>query len=315
MASIRYPENLAVLTKASSTTATLGASIFNIGAQQYKTTNTLTVNTSVIGAGGVDSTLQASKMYFVFAVLVSGSPALVASTNSVSPSGFTQSRLVGYFYSNATSQILWASKTPSTTQTILTSGSGTYTPANGITQIRVRMVGGGGGGGATSTGTAGNGGIATTFGSLLTANGGGAGSNFANPGAGGTGVISLPLTGITQSGQAGSAGCVTGTAGSYLIGGFGGGTPLGAGGGNVDPSGGGLSAAANTGGGGGGAGNNGGANRYASGAGGAGGYVDVIIVSPTATAYSIGTGGAGGSGAQAGGNGGSGIIIIDEYYT
>jgi hypothetical protein len=52
------------------------------------------------------------------------------------------------------------------------------------------------------------------------------------------------------------------------------------------------------------------------GGGGAGGYVNAIIVNPsTSYPYIVGTGGTGGTGTSfAGGNGGSGIIIVEEYY-
>ena len=62
----------------------------------------------------------------------------------------------------------WVSMNAPQTQTIYTSGSGTYTPPPGCSRLFVRMVGGGGGGGSG----AGNGG-ATTLGSLTAGGGGG----------------------------------------------------------------------------------------------------------------------------------------------
>jgi len=50
--------------------------------------------------------------------------------------------------------------------------------------------------------------------------------------------------------------------------------------------------------------------------GGEGEYIEIIINSPAATyTYTVGAGGAGGSGGTyAGAAGGSGYIIVDEYY-
>jgi hypothetical protein len=51
--------------------------------------------------------------------------------------------------------------------------------------------------------------------------------------------------------------------------------------------------------------------------GGAGEYAEIFIGSPSATySYAVGAGGTKGDGASAdGGSGGSGIIIVEEYYT
>ena len=82
------------------------------------------------------------------------------------------------------------------TQTIYTSGSGTYTVPTGVKWLRVRMVGGGGGGsgGGTSGGTGGTGGTTTLGSSFLTCVGGTGGAEDAGSGgAGGTATVILTL--------------------------------------------------------------------------------------------------------------------------
>lgn len=104
MGSIRRPENIAKLIKLTATTAQLPASVINIGAQQYST-SALTLNTAVVGVGGVDVTIAASSVYTVYAVVSSSTVYLIASLNSALPSGFTTARVVGGFVSDASSQI------------------------------------------------------------------------------------------------------------------------------------------------------------------------------------------------------------------
>lgn len=155
----------------------------------------------------------------------------------------------------------WRNMSAVPTQTILTSGSGTYTPPAGCISINVRLVGGGGG----ATGAGGS----TTFGGF-TAAGGAAGNGTGAGGAASGGNLNL-------SGAAGSS--VDGQGGSSFFGGAG--TSA-------------ASAAANS-----GSGANGG---------GSGGYVEGSVASPGSINYAVG---GGGSGTQAGG---SGIIIIQEFY-
>ena len=192
------------------------------------------------------------------------------------------------------------------TRQVLTSGTTYTTPAN-VRQLKIRMVGGGGGGGGANNSTAGTTGGTTTF-SSFTANGGlgGTGAVTATGGAGGTSSGgNLNLTG--GSGQ-----------GSLLAtnsGGIGAASPFGGGGGGgYDLAG--FNAPVNTGAGGGGAG---GTVGVTGAGGGAGGYLEGAINSPAATySYGVGSGGAGASagsgGVGSGGNGGSGVIIVDEFY-
>lgn len=199
-----------------------------------------------------------------------------------------------------------------TTRQYLTAGTGaTYTTPNGCTAILVKAWGGGGGGSATAT-NSGSAGTATTFNSVN-----------ANPGQGGT----VPTASKGQTGGlGGSAGTGTATfrmrgnnghgssqSNTGTPGANGGCTSLGGNGyGVVDVAG--VSAVANSGSGGGGgcAGSNGSGTG-----GGAGEYFELYIPAPAASyTYTIGGGGNGGAaGTFAGGNGGSGLIIVEEYFS
>ena len=227
-------------------------------------------------------------------------------------------------YNNATAR--------TQTQTVLTSGSGTYYPPFGVAWLKVRMVGGGGGGGGSgstsggSPGTVASGGTNTVFGSsLLTAGGGGGGGNYTAStiggygGAGGTGTVGSGATGFAiVGGGGGTAGNSTSSnglggclGGSSAFGGVGipGAAALGTTAGGA--------AATNSGSGGSGGGTPGGGAFPGTG-GGSGAYVEAYISSPAASyTYTVGAGGGGGTAGTsgyAGGGGGSGIIIIEENY-
>lgn len=209
-----------------------------------------------------------------------------------------------------------------------TSGSSTYIPPGGVHHLRVRIVGGGGGGsgsgGAPSGGLA-QAGTATSFGgTLMVANGGGAGGFMGPGGAGGTATIAAGQTGITLSGGSGQGSQTSGNSPIYGVmhGGMGGSSAFGGGGGGgaFAITGAGLPASPNTGGGGGGAGNtsSSGSNNTGGG-GGAGGYAELIIQAPSMSGYAtaVGTGGAAGPAGIngiAGGAGASGIILVEEFY-
>ena len=216
-------------------------------------------------------------------------------------------------------------KSATQTQTILTSGSGTYYTPSGVAWLRIRMVGGGGGAGGGGTGGAnyggaGSAGTNTVFGSsLLVATSGGGADNSNGVGlaggAGGTGTINTGATGIVIAGGRGSPGSFT----AYATGGTGGATPFGGAGVGYPPgsAGAGTAGSTNSGSGGGGSGAPYASVSFAGHGGGAGGYVEAYISSPSASyAYTIGAGGGGGAGGTygAGGGGGSGIIIVEENY-
>lgn len=195
------------------------------------------------------------------------------------------------------------------TQTILTTGSGTYTVPSGVTWLRVSMVGGGGGGAGSGTGlTAGAGGTGgnTTFGTTFLAANGAAGA------VGGSASIGAGATGIALSGAAGQANANA----TNFPGGTGGGSPFG-GAGVSAAAGAGFAAQSNTGSGGGGGGAS--STTVNTGAGGAaGGYVDAIISAPGASySYAVGAGGTAGTAGTsgfAGAAGAAGLIVIEEHY-
>lgn len=206
------------------------------------------------------------------------------------------------------------------TVTRLTSGSGTYTTPAGVRYLKIKMVGGGGGGAGNGTapGAGGNGGT-TTFGtSLLTATGGNGGAASSPlPSTGGTATVNSPAItvqvfggGAGGGGSGGSASTPGGAGGNSYFGGAG----PGGGAGQV-----GIGASANSGSGGSGAGGLASVGGSAAG-GAAGGYLEAILINPSATyPYAVGAGGTfgaagGGTGAIVGAAGADGVIIIEEVY-
>ena len=209
---------------------------------------------------------------------------------------------------------------PFPTRTLLTSGTGaTYTTPAGATRLRILAVAGGGGTGGGSPGTGGT----TTF-NAVTAIGGSPGaapSGSRIPSAGGigggttggntgTGGGSLIIRRPGQSGAKGTGGSGNGLAanGIYFAGGIGGSSMLGAG---APPD---TAGGANTGGGAGGVSNDNTTSGpgSASGAGGGGEGFELWINGPAASyTYTVGAGGTAGTSGFAGG---SGYIIVEEYY-
>jgi hypothetical protein len=199
-----------------------------------------------------------------------------------------------------------------------TTGSGTYTTPANVLWIRVRLIGGGGGGGGAGTGTAtaATAGTASTFGTtLLSAGGGGRGADLTNAAGSagaaslGTGPIGLALSGATP-------GAVMPTGTSIAVAGGGGGNGA-FGGGGIPQAGGAGVGQTNTGGGGAGGASTA-STAIPGGGGGSGAFVDAVITSPSATyAYVVGAAGAGGSNTAngfGGAAGGSGFIIVEEFY-
>lgn len=186
--------------------------------------------------------------------------------------------------------------------------------------LKVTLVAGGGGGAGSAPAASavcdGSPGDSTLFGSsFLTATGGLGGDNTTtgSGGVGGTAAITGTAFGVALSGGSGAS---YGALGS-TPGGTGAASPLGgADGGQAQNQPTARNAISNTGSGGGGGG---GGNSIPGGAGGgAGGYISVIIPSPSSSySYQLGFGGAGGRGNTGGfqaGSGGSGIIIVEEFY-
>ena len=211
-----------------------------------------------------------------------------------------------------------AGSTQPTTQYLTSGSSATYTTPANCKKIKVRMIGSGGGGGGTggTTGPTGAQGQTTSFNSInALSGGGGVGStnSAANKaggigGTGGSGSAALRIAGGNGEGVAGGLAGLCGSGGSGVFGGGGGETSTGTG----------TAGAANTGGGGSGASWTNGVTYGAAG-GGAGEYVEFFITSPAGTyTYTVGSGGGGGIGtgtsALTGGVGGTGFIIVEEYY-
>jgi hypothetical protein len=198
---------------------------------------------------------------------------------------------------------------PPTNQVFL-SGSGTYTAPSGVAQIRVRMAAAGGGGaaGGNGTGTGATGGT-TSFGSFTVIGGsGGVGANGTNGkqggagGTGGAGTCKLRIDG--GNGGVANGSSRAGRGGTNPFGGAGDGSNVFQTAGTVGK--------ANTGAGGGGSFSaNGGSG------GGAGEYCELEVTAPNISAtyaYAVGAGGAGGTDSVTGAAGGSGVIIVDEFY-
>lgn len=220
---------------------------------------------------------------------------------------------------------------PAVTTQVFVTGSGTYYLPPTCQAIKVTIVGSGGGGGGTSTSVATGG----------AGSGGGGGGTaikyFSNPSSipGNSSSTSFTFS-VAAGGVGGTAGNTAGSIGSSSL--FG--TTLLAGFGGAGGSGGAATAIAITGNGGGGGNASGGdvnilgtgglyglviaAGSAAGGAGGgtylAGGTIDNLNSNATGAAGNLyGGGGAGGDqinngGAQAGGVGANGVIIVEEYY-
>lgn len=203
------------------------------------------------------------------------------------------------------------------TRQIKTSGTAaTYTTPAGCVKILVKMIGGGGGGGATITNNGGTGGT-TIFNAIEAAGGsGGLNGNTSGPatgGAGGTGGAGSATR--RMDGNPGQHG-IGGSGADALVGrGGNGGAGIFGGGGRGGTNGvAGTAAAANSGAGGGGS--TIATQATAGGGGGAGEYVELEILGPSSTyTYTVGAAGAAGAaGTNAGYAGGTGVIIVEEYY-
>ena len=119
-------ENIGTLSKTSNTIITLTPSRVTIGGLQYINLANVTINTGTTGIGGLDTgSIQANKVYNVFAVPNSGFLGIVASLASA-PNGFSVYNKIGGFSTNVSSEIydvwkgdktLWQKKILSATYT------------------------------------------------------------------------------------------------------------------------------------------------------------------------------------------------------
>lgn len=194
---------------------------------------------------------------------------------------------------------------------------GTYSPpvSPAPLYLKIRIKGGGGGGGsAAGSASAGSSGLPSIFGtSLLIAFGGmgGAASTGPAPAYGGSIMIVGGPQILAQVSGGGSEIFDNGVASTVTAGSNGAGQGGGVGG--YNSSGGSIGTPNSGAGGGGGGGTSGGA----SGAGGAeGGYGEILVTSYAASyPYAVGPGGAGSiAGTDAGGNGGAGVVVVEECY-
>lgn len=109
MAQILVPEKIGNLSVASTTQVQLAPSIVNVGGLQYANISNLTCTTSTSGFGGIDTgSIAANSLYQLYAVVNAGVLGLVCSLNATAPTGFTASRRLGAFYTNASSQAIQA---------------------------------------------------------------------------------------------------------------------------------------------------------------------------------------------------------------
>lgn len=101
------PDSLQTLELTSTTVITLPSGSFvNVGGISKDINTNLTIDTSIIGVNGLESTILADTFYYIYLVLDSGEPKLIGSTNSSQPSGFEYYTKIGNFYSNSTSEVV-----------------------------------------------------------------------------------------------------------------------------------------------------------------------------------------------------------------
>ena len=280
-------------------------------------TGAFTVPTSPLGTSQAAGTNIAAVTPSQVSLLTCNGPGLIDS----SPNAYTLTNNGNAVTSQYApfSSFSAISRSATQTQTILTSGSGTYYTPSGVAWLRIRMVGGGGGGGGgggASTGGSGTAGTSTTFGTSFLTAGGGMGGTQAIV-SGGSASIGSGATGIALTGGAGTSGSI---AHYYATGAIGGTSPFGGAGGGGRAVEAGTAATTNSGSGGGGGAcyTNAVGNNTGGTGGGSGGYVEAYISTPAASyAYAVGAGGGGGAAGTsgyAGGGGGSGVIIVEENY-
>lgn len=206
------------------------------------------------------------------------------------------------------SKITSTAAAPKTIQYLKTGTAATYTRPVGCKKIIVKMVGAGGGGAGGSGTNGGNGG--DTLFNGIEADGGKGGLGTAVIASAGGGLGGDGGTGTADLRVKGSDGGTTGT-----MGGQGGSSPFGGAGSCVVVNG--TPADANSGSGGGG-GYTSSASAAGGGGGGAGEYVEFHIDNPAATyTFTVGAGGTGGPKGGSNGDGaagGSGLIVVEEYY-
>lgn len=98
-------ERLGKLTQTGNSTVQLSSSVITLGAKQY-TSGNLTCDISSSGAGGLDTGMeQSGKYYYVYAIVDTGSMALVCSLSEQGPTGYSHYKKVGAFVNNYSGDI------------------------------------------------------------------------------------------------------------------------------------------------------------------------------------------------------------------
>lgn len=72
-------------------------SYIRLGGQAYRLNTNLDLDTGTVGAGGLESAVQANTIYYVYAVFDSSDVKLIGSTSKIMPSGFASYKKVGLF--------------------------------------------------------------------------------------------------------------------------------------------------------------------------------------------------------------------------
>lgn len=318
--------------------ATLGtASSLNAGSgpSQVPTNSLLgalaylsTVGTSNIANGAVTSALIAASAVGTTNLANSSVTGQKVAANTLDVSKFAAQAANKLYTTNSSGMTTLVDYTTARGMVVYSSvGTSTFTPPEGVTSVKVTVVGGGGGGGASANGSgAGSSGGTSSFGSYCSATGGSGGigaytsgtSTTGAGGAGGAGGVGVGGTinlfgGSGQAGQSkdGSYSCTGGSGGCSFMGGGG------SGGASATSSASTYAGKAYGSGGGGGFGGTG--STYMSpgcGGGGAGGTailnIESGLSSDTPISVTVGAGGSGGSiTGYRGGNGCAGVVIVE----
>lgn len=103
-------EKIKKLVKISNTQVQLpSGSLVHLGGSAHKLGN-LVLDTSIIGAGGIESTTSNNVMYHVYAVLDAGIVKLIASASRIRPSNFKSYKKVGAFLTDMSGNVFHAYK-------------------------------------------------------------------------------------------------------------------------------------------------------------------------------------------------------------
>jgi hypothetical protein len=106
MGTILRNENISELSLDSTTVISLPSSVITIGGQQFSNSSSISMDITTSGTGGLDTgSVAADTVYFIHAVVSSGTMFLVASTSETSPTGFSQFKRIGRCITNGSSEL------------------------------------------------------------------------------------------------------------------------------------------------------------------------------------------------------------------